>query len=371
MSTASELCVLNRGLIGDGSRFGMRCLSGTSVHVWFFAAFSLSIATGLSPVRAELIATDHFLTGNPANPSLGEYNASTPTNQFRRSNAAGAGQNPTISGYDGAWTGNVTTGTSFAVAQWTAQVDGIGGTTIPYQQGGRARFSGVDNLQRRVQRSLEPYTASNTYYISLISQDLTGDTDLDGFVGIGFTNSDPSVTQADANIVGGSGLRGILIGPAADGSQTNYVVRNVGSSGVLQDDIILSNIEQNDPSGSPYIRYTIARIDFDDDPTNPAGNSKLTIWQDPTDVSSEAAASASVTPLEFRTFALTTATDITHMTFTGVDYSRAASFDEPRFATTWDDVASVPEPSAVGIAGAAAALFVIARRRRARSVRRE
>jgi hypothetical protein len=371
MGAANDLCGWGPHLRGDGSRFGIRWLSRTSVRACLLSLFSVSIAAGFSAARGELIATDHFLTGNPANPSLGEYNASTPTNQFRRSNAAGAGQNPTISGYDGAWTGNVTTGTSFAVAQWTAQVDGIGGTTIPYQQGGRARFSGVDNLQRRVQRSLEPYTASNTYYISLISQVLTGDTDLDGFVGIGFTNSDPSVTQADANIVGGSGLRGILIGPAADGSQTNYVVRNVGSSGVLQDDIILSNIEQNDPSGSPYIRYTIARIDFDDDPTNPAGNSKLTIWQDPTDVSSEAAASASVTPLEFRTFALTTATDITHMTFTGVDYSRAASFDEPRFATTWDDVASVPEPSAAGIAGAAAVLFVIARRRRVRSVTRE
>jgi len=343
-----------------------------SVRFWLFAALSLSIGTGLSPAWAELIATDHFLSGNPPDPALGQYNATSPTNQFRRSNTNGAGQDPTISGYDGAWTGNVTSGTSFAVAQWTAEASGIGGSTIPYQQGGRARFSGVDNLQRRVQRSLEPYTASNTYYISLISQVLTGDTDLDGFVGIGFTNSDPSVTQADANIVGGSGLRGILIGPAADGSQTNYVVRNVGSSGVLQDDIILSNIVQNDPNtGSPYVRYTIARIDFDDDPTNPAGNSKLTIWQDPTDVSSEAAATASVTPVEFRTFALTSATDITHMTFAGVDYSKAASFDEPRFATTWDDVASVPEPSAVGIAGAAAALFVIARRRRTRSVTRE
>ncbi len=318
--------------------------------------------TGSAP--ADLIATDHFLGGSPANPAIGEYTTTTGLNQLRRSTTNGAGQNPTIAGYSGAWTGNVTSG-SLAVAQWTAEAAGIA-TTLPYQQGGRARFAGVDNLQRRVQRSLDPYTTSNTYYISVISQVLTGDADGDGFVGIGFTNTAASVTQADANIVSGPGLRGILIGAAGAGpAETNYVVRHVGSTGVVQNDIIESDIVQDNPStGSPYIRYTIAKLDYNDDPSNPAGNSKLTIWQDPTDISSEAAASVSVTPLEFRTFALSSPSDITTMTLTGVDYSKAASFDEPRFATTWDDVASVPEPAMAGILGVAVGAFALARRRR-------
>jgi hypothetical protein len=317
---------------------------------------------------AALIATDHFLGASPGDPAIGQYSTTATVNQLRRSTTAGAGQNPTIAGYSGAWTGNVTSG-SLAVAQWTAEASPLG-STLPYEQGGRARFAGADNVQRRVQRSLDPYTTSNVYYISLLSQVLTGDADGDGFVGIGFTNTGATVGEADANVVSGSGLRGILIGPAGAGPtdplKTNYVVRHVGSTGSVQNDIILADIPQNQPgTTSPYVRYTIAKIDFNDQPTNPAGNSKLTIWQDPTDISSEAAASLSVTPLEFRTFALTTASDITHMTFTGVDYSKAASFDEPRFATTWDDVASVPEPAAAMLVGTAALLFAAARRRRA------
>jgi hypothetical protein len=290
---------------------------------------------------AELIATDHFFGDTPGDPLLGQYDLTTFKNQLRRGDANGGGQDPLVPGFIDPWSGNVTSG-SLGVAQWTAELNPLG-STLPYQQGGRARFSGVDNLQRRVQRSLAAYNPSDTYYMSFASQVLTNELDLDGFVGIGFTNTDPSVTQTDANIVGGNGLRGLLIGAAGDGvSGTDYVVRHVGSSGAVQNDILLDDMVQNDPNtGSPYVRYTIVKLEFNDDPGNPAGNSQLTIWQDPLDVTSEAAASASVTPFVFRTFALSTNADLTHMTFAGVDYSRAASFDEPRLATTWESATPV------------------------------
>ncbi len=300
------------------------------------------LAGGYAPqADAALIATDHFLTGNPADTANGEYSVT----QFRRSQANGAGQDPTIAGFTGAWTGNVTSG-SLAVAQWTAESAGTG-SLIPYQEGGRARFGGssaVNALQRRVQRELSAYTPSDTYYISVITQIATGDlAGADGFVGLGFTNSDASVTQTDANIVGGSDLRGVLIGAASsDGLSTDFVIRHVGSSGAVQNDVLDAGIDNIIPT------HTILKIEFNDDPLNPNGNSKISVWHNPGVWWSESAATANAAPLEFRTFALGTNADITHMTMTGLNYSKAASFDEPRFATTWAD--AIPEPATAGLA---------------------
>lgn len=319
--------------------------------------FGLGLST---PVNAGLIALDHFLTGNPADTANGEY---SPT-YIRRAQASGAGQNPTILGFVDPWTGNVTSGT-LAVAQWTAE-SAPTGTTVPYQQGGRARFGGSSStnaLQRRVERSLAPYTPSNTYYMSIVTQIATGDlAGALGFVGAGFTNSVPvataaDVAQQDANLVGGSSLRGVLIGAvSSDGLTTDFVVRHVGSSGVVQDDVLQASIDNVIPT------LTILKLEFNDDPGNPAGNSKLTIWQNPTDISSEAAASMSVTPLELRTFALSTNADMTHLTLTGINYSKAASFDEIILGTSWG--ALIPEPATATLAGAILMLCGVVRGRR-------
>ena len=305
------------------------------------AAIGLLAGGVAQQADASLIATDHFLSGNPADTANGEY---SPTH-IRRSQTNGAGQNPTIAGFTGAWTGNVTSG-SLAVAQWTAQTAPTD-SPLAFQDGGRARFGGssaVNSLQRRVQRELSGYTPSDTYYISLITQIATGDlAGADGFVGAGFTNTDASVTQADANIVGGSALRGVLIGAASsDGSTTDFVIRHVGSSGVVQNDILASNIANIEST------FTVLKIQFNDDPSNPNGNSKISVWHNPTDISTEAAATLAQAPLEFRTFALDTNADITHLTMTGLNYSKAASFDEPRFATSWEG--AVPEPTTAGLA---------------------
>jgi hypothetical protein len=313
-----------------------------STGYWSVAILASALACFATPAKATLIAADSILGGFPGDPLLGEYDNTAFKNHFRRGQTSGGGQDPTIAGFTGPWSGNVTSG-SLGVAQWTAEA-GPYDLGFSYQDGGRAKFAGVDNLQRRVQRELAPYTPSDTYYMSFISQVLTNELDLDGFVGIGFTNTGATVTATDANIVSGNGFGGLLIGPAGDGvSGTDYVVRHVGSTGAIQNDIILDNIIQNDPdTGAPYARYTVVKLEFNDDPGNVNGNSKITIWQDPTVFSSEADATTAAAPLEFRTFALDTNASLTHLTFTGVDYSRAASFDEPRLGTTWEDVIHVP-----------------------------
>ncbi len=318
---------------------------------WLVLTVAIGLVWHATTAQAVLIATDHFLGGVPGDPLMGEYDLTTFKNQLRRGEANGGGQNPTVAGFVDPWSGNVTSG-SLGVAQWTAEQDGLT-ERLPFHEGGRVRYgggTGVENLQRRVQRQLDSYSPSDTYYFSISSQVLTDDLDLDGFVGVGFTNTGTGATNAeiiasaDANIVGGDGLRGFLVGAAGDGvAGTDYVIRHVGSSGNVQNDILLNDIVQNDPlSGSPFTRFTIVRLDFNDDPGNPNGNSMLTVWQDPAFSHSEAAATASSTPLEFRTFALDTNADITHLTLTGVDYTRAASFDEPRLATTWEDAVPLP-----------------------------
>lgn len=336
-------------------------------------AASLALLATTMPASAALIATDHFLgNATAADPAKGEYVTTASSNYLRRANASGGGQNPTVAGYSGAWAGNVTNNDG-VVAQWTAESGPIvTAQTAAYHAGGRARFGGntaSNTVQRRVERPLAAYAASNTYYMSLTSQVTVGDaTDANlarGFVGIGFTSS-PTGTFAQRDTAFASGgTRGLLIGAYEDGTNTDYVVRHLGPAGVIQNDVIADNIVQGDATTPVFTRYTVVRIDFNDDPSNAAGNSKLTIWHDPSAASlgTEEAASAAAAPIVLRTFALGSNADLTQMTFLGLNWSKAASFDEPRLATTWADIVAVPEPATAALFGVLGAAFVRRHRR--------
>ncbi len=310
---------------------------------------------GLSASSAlgQLIAADSFLN-NPSSPSspniaLGQYVAVAP-NQLRRGEANGGGQNPTIAGFTGPWSGNVTSGT-LGVAQWTSELDPIvTPQTAAYHAGGRTRFGGAattNALQRRVQRPLSAYTPSATYYFSLSSQVLIGDdASTAGFVGVGFTST--GLNNGDDAHYTGASMRGFMIGAATDGpTATDYVIRHVGSSGVMQQDVVENDILQTDGIQTVIARYTVVRLDVNDDPTNPQGNSKLTIWhQTPeNELYTETAATSASAPLVLRTFAMTSSSDLTQLTLMGLNWSKAASFDEPRLGRSWSDVVISPNPT--------------------------
>ena len=279
------------------------------------AACFATLALGAMEGRAALLAYDGFRIA---------------TDGYTQGNLGG--QNPTTPGFTGAWDQPNIFGSGSAVVNSASALTYPGATTD--NTGGVATSSGA-NSGARVSRLLaSPFTAttSGTFYFSFLTQ--VPDTNKQGYVGLemhnGGTDDSQRTFQAGFN------------GDVAPNNGTTYGIRvnnaTTASSGVTP----VAN-----QTALFVVKFTLSATDLSD---------SITVWVNPSDLSSEAGSGAGTT--------------ISGVNFTaerigfGDFFSSGGKFDELRVGTTYQDVTAVPEPtSAAFLAGGAALLGMLRRRR--------
>jgi hypothetical protein len=293
---------------------------------------SITLACGLSamlvlgPVGAALgapIAVDAFLIGQ--SPAAGHYAADTPL----------AGQNPTVTGFSGAWAGS---------SALSSRGTGLTQAAAPWATGGAVDFSGTSPAS--VNRALDSYTnygsGSGSYYYSSL---MAFDTDFAA------ANGAMALTEFYRS---DSSTYGVRWGFTTSSGTVKPIVRlrTMGSGWSVK----TYNISVDVQADTTYLFIVKVRENYS------SSNELIDVWLNPVDVTSEAAAGAASLEMSFAgvqdsTYAL----NRTALSVTGVNGEDCAQFDEVRFGTTWDDVVQVPEPAALAVLAGA---MVVLRRQR-------
>ena len=292
-----------------------------------FALFFLASLCATT-VWGDTIARDSYLAGSPAVPATGEYIYSL-----------SGGQNPTIAGFPDAWIG--TTG--------TLRVSGSG---LDYPDmgalGSKHQFTHTASLvdYRSVSRVLDTTydLAAPAYYMAgLMSFDELFGTDL-----VEETNSIQSValtqflnaedtfdyTTTTPNPGAGSGLRlGMEWGFQGDGAGgVNAIVRTRNTIGDIENITIATGITAG-------THLFVAKVE----PDFSGSQEQMTVWFDPTDLSSESAAAPTIGPTAMSNWVVggdnaSRIVDTLVYTAENVGANAVIGYDEFRFATSWDDL---------------------------------
>ncbi|MDZ7619410.1 MAG: PEP-CTERM sorting domain-containing protein [Patescibacteria group bacterium] len=291
--------------------------------VSFAVCVLLSVA--MRPLAsAGLIAADGFLVGGSG---------------YATANLSG--QNPTVAGFSGAWSGN--TGTISAVNV---------GLEYPGQEssGGAARFHYGSNLgdsPRYLSRNLAAYddTQSTYYFSGLMSFDETFSMAAGSFARMGFVNSaDDSGDTSGAQW----GFKGNGAGVDAFVRIRDY------SGGAAMNEY---TIAQNIASGTHQF---VVKVEPDVSGTTDA----FSIWFDPVSLSSEAAAGIPTWSQNSLVWVPGNASYLVRMlvlkTFSA-GAGAAVGFDEARMGTTWASV--TPEPGTWLLLAMAVTCGLLVRRR--------
>lgn len=243
-------------------------------------------------------------------------------------------QNPDSIGLTGAWLDGST-----ATSTWKIASGSLDAAADSGEMGGSIYFD-TNSADRRVYRNIATYSAANTYFFSSLLQLSTG-ADLSGANVVGIT----SVNQASLsdtsffNTTSANAVQGLIWGFEGNGSQIDMVLRtrkdtDPGAPQVLgmTSDTLVSGVSV----GQTYQVVFKLERDFGSTPT---GNDQVSVWINPSNLTSEVAAGAPNMVLS--NFSLTNAGDLKQLVFASTGFANQVRYDEVRFGTGWADVATI------------------------------
>ncbi len=263
--------------------------------------------------QATLIGTESFLTGG--NPSAGEYALWNITNQ-----------NPSVSGWAGAWSASSGSFTSGVV-----QASSLAYTGYSAGEGGSLRVS-VNSANGRVIRLLDDTygTDGDVVYFSFLMQlNATGDQYRAFELNAPLSNSDP-----DRTVQLGTG--------SIDFTAGNFGLRINNNASIAVD------LGAQDTS----VNLFVVKLEYH------AGvnNDVVQVWRNPDLSGPEPLATGTLTAVNLQNLG------VGRMSFARFNSANNATWDEVRIGTTWDAV--IPEPSTLLMLLTGGALLLKARRRR-------
>lgn len=239
------------------------------------------------------------------------------------------GQNPTITGFTGAWTNN-------AVVYEGGAASALTYNGIASNDTGGAFSNSVGGRTGRVFSTMlggNVVSGTHTYYISLMIKNAV----------INVANY--RAFELDSQF----GNRNFQLGSAADTGFTNWGMRVTTATS--------TNIVAN--SGVAAVAnstvFAVVKLTYSD----VAAGDSVSLWIDPTNLGSESLSTNFVSLTGFD-FLHNSARDMQLASFSGAGTSY---WDEIRIGTAWADVTPVPEPSAFVLFGIGSLCFVAMRAR--------
>ncbi|MEO1128187.1 MAG: hypothetical protein AAFX05_00600 [Planctomycetota bacterium] len=255
------------------------------------------------------------------------------------------GQNPSV-------TPGWTSGNAWSVGSANLQAD-LGtltnsATTYDDASTGKGQYIASSfDFFRRGFRTVDAYAAADTYYMSFFVNPggaFLGSGSREHAV-VGFTNffgqGEFENAGGSANVFGlFAGFRGEDAGAAP--GEADLILRARGGSGDLEDTVLLANAQ----STTYHVMYRV-------DVNAVGGQDNVTYWVNPSDLSSEAQATATALATgTVGTFSMNTNSDIIQKHVLTNKWARSFFWDETRFGYDFASVA-IPAPGAAAVLGLA------------------